>query len=181
MKVILIHGNGGSTADNHWFPIVAGQLRSAGLEVINCQFPETKIAYAHIWIPFLEELGADENTILIGHSSGAIAAMRYAETHALYGSVLVGSYHTHLGMNTEKASGYFDDVWHWDTIKKNQNWILQFASVDDPWIPIEEPRFIRDKLDTEYYEFEDQAHFDQERHKQAFPELLEALQKRLST
>ena len=44
---------------------------------------------ADIWLPDLEELGADERTILIGHSSGAVAAMRYAESHRVLGSILV--------------------------------------------------------------------------------------------
>ena len=84
MKIILIHGNGGSTADNHWFPVVAEQLRKSGFNVINCQFPETYFAYAHIWLPFLKDtLQADENTLLIGHSSGAVAAMRFAEKYKI--------------------------------------------------------------------------------------------------
>jgi pimeloyl-ACP methyl ester carboxylesterase len=62
----------------------------------------------------------DSETVLVGHSSGAIAAMRLAETHAILGSVLVGAYHTHLGMGTEKLSGYFDRPWQWDAIKRNQ-------------------------------------------------------------
>lgn len=180
MKIILIHGNGGSTADNHWFPVIAEQLKKSGLNVINCQFPETYFAYAHVWLPFLKNvLQADENTILIGHSSGTVAAMRFAEKNKIFGSILVGSYYTDLGFPTEKKSGYFDDPWNWDAIKNNQHWVIQFASIDDPWIPIEEPRFVRDHLDSEYYEFTDQGHFDKEYHKKAFPELLDAIKKKL--
>ena len=38
--------------------------------------------FSSIWLPFMkDELGVDENTIIIGHSSGACAAVRFAETH----------------------------------------------------------------------------------------------------
>ena len=37
--------------------------------------------FSSIWLPFMkDELGVDENTIIIGHSSGACAAVRFAET-----------------------------------------------------------------------------------------------------
>jgi len=31
MKIILIHGNESSTADNHWFPVVKEELRKSKL------------------------------------------------------------------------------------------------------------------------------------------------------
>jgi pimeloyl-ACP methyl ester carboxylesterase len=104
-KVILIHGNGGSTAGEAWYPWVARECGALGLHVINETFPDNVKARARIWLPHLEELGADENTILIGHSSGAVAAMRYAETHRLRGSILVGVCHTDLGDSGEAESG----------------------------------------------------------------------------
>ena len=39
-----------------------------------------------------EKLAVDENTIIIGHSSGACAAIRYAEENKVVGLVLVGAY-----------------------------------------------------------------------------------------
>jgi predicted alpha/beta hydrolase family esterase len=73
----------------------------------------------------------------VGHSSGALAAIRVAEICPILGSVLVGAYHTDLGIEKEKLSGYFDRAWNWKKIKTNQNWIVLFASQDDPWIPID--------------------------------------------
>ncbi|XP_067563433.1 serine hydrolase RBBP9 isoform X4 [Pseudorca crassidens] len=59
-----------------------------------------------IWLPFMEtELHCDEETIIIGHSSGAIAAMRYAETHRVCAIVLVSAYTSDLGDDNERASG----------------------------------------------------------------------------
>ena len=106
--------------------------------------------------------------------------MRFAEKYKIFGSILVGSYYTDLGFPTEKKSGYFDAPWDWNAIKSNQCWIVQFASVDDPWIPIEEPRFMHKMLQSEYHESDDQGHFDKEHHKMAFPELIKVIKKKLS-
>jgi pimeloyl-ACP methyl ester carboxylesterase len=125
---------------------------------------------------FIEKIGADEETIIIGHSSGAVAAMRYAETHKLLGSVLVGACYTDLGYESEKVSGYYDAPWQWDVIKKNQQWIIQFASSDDPFIPIEEARYIHEHLNTDYHEYTDAAHFGHgDQPKYEFPELVESI------
>ena len=76
------------------------------------------------WLPHIESLGADERTILIGHSSGAVAAMRYAETAPAPGvdprrrlSTLI------LADGFEAASGYYEAEWQWQRIRDNQRWI----------------------------------------------------------
>ena len=117
-----------------------------GIDVTNVTFPDNVKARARYWLPFIDELGADERTILIGHSSGAVAAMRYAETHRLLGSVLVGVCHTDLGDAFEAASGYYREPWQWQRIRDNQQWMAIYSSTDDPNIPIAEPRFVAAQL-----------------------------------
>ncbi len=180
MKAILIPGNGGGTPQDHWLPYLERELPKLGIEVINKQFPDPELARREFWLPFIQELGAGEDTIIIGHSSGALAAMRYAEDNKILGSVLVGACHTDLGYDSEKQSHYYDDPWKWDAIKGNQQWIIQFASTDDPFIPIEEPRHIHENLQSEYYEYADQGHFGHDaKPKTEFPELIEVLKKKL--
>ena len=74
---------------------------------------------------------------------------------------------------------FFDMPWNWSAIKANQPWVAIFASTDDPYIPIAEPQFIRDKLGAEYHQFDDQGHFGVPTPMTEFPELLEALKSRL--
>lgn len=175
-KAILIHGNGGSTAGDIWLPWLERELSRLGLAVINQTFPDNVKARAAYWLPFLEELGADENTVLIGHSSGAVAAMRYAETHQLAGSVLVGVCHTDLGDGGEAASGYYRDPWQWQVIRDNQPWIGIFNSVDDPCIPVAEARFVAAQLRCSYFEFTDRGHFVDS---SEFPEALQFVRRQL--
>ena len=175
-KIIFIPGNGGGSPKDNWFPSVKKELEAAGLTVLAEEFPDNDLARASYWIPFiLDELKVDENTVLVGHSSGAIAAMRIAEKHRIFGSVLVGAYHTHLDIEKEKQSGYFDTAWDWEKIKNNQQWTILFAAKDDPWVPVEQPRHIHLQLNCEYHEYNDQGHFGGDYVKSAFPELSQAI------
>lgn len=180
VRVVLIHGNNGSKPTDNWFYYVKEELEKMGVPAVAPQFPDGDLARASYWIPFLEnDLKVDQNTILVGHSSGAIVSMRFAEKHKIFGSILVGTYYTDLGYEKEKLSGYFDHPWNWEAIKKNQNWIVEFASTDDPWIPINEPRHVCDKLNTEYYEFNNQGHFGGDYNKVTFPEVVQVLKTKL--
>ncbi len=173
-KVILIHGNGGCTAGDFWYPAVERELSAAGLTVINRTFPDNIKARSRFWLPFLESLGAGQDTILIGHSSGAVAAMRYAEAHRIRGSVLVGVCHTDLGDGGEAASGYYDRPWRWPAIRANQTWIAVFNSTDDPHIPIAEPRFVAAQLKCSYFECVDRGHFTDT----VFPEVCDVVRRK---
>ena len=177
VKAIFIHGNGGCTAGDIWLPWLERELTALGIDVVNQTFPDDIKARATFWLPHLEALGADENTILIGHSSGAVAAMRYAESHRLLGSVLVGVCHTDLGDSFEAASGYYRAPWQWEAIRSNQQWIAIYNSTDDPHIPIPEARFIAAQLRCSYFEFSDRGHFVDSRQ---FPEVVEFVRRKLA-
>src|SRR3989339_1126130 len=176
-KIIVLHGNSGEGVGHYWFPYAAREFQKLGLEVVAKDFPDAHLARKSIWLPFLEqECGADENSILIGHSSGAIAAMRFAEQQEIFGSVLVGAYYTDTGVENERLSGYFDDPWDWKAIKENQRWIIQFASTDDPFFSIEEPRLVAKNLSADYHEYTNRGHFFEKE----FPELVKAVKQKVS-
>ena len=175
-KVIFIPGNGGGRTDQEWFPWLQTELEKLGCEVISPgEYPDSIVARMSAWLPFIESFETDENTILVGWSSGALAAMRYAETHKILGSILIAPCHTDLGLQSEKESGYYDAPWEWEKISSNQKWIIQFSSTTDPFIPIAEARFVHEKLKTEYYEL-DAGHFYP---KKEFPELVRVIKKYL--
>jgi hypothetical protein len=181
VKIIFLHGNNGGkgdggTAHDYWFPYAKEEFERLGLRVIARDFPDPKVASMTLWLPFLNDVcGADEHSILVGHSSGAIAAMRYAEQNKILGSVLVGGYYTDTGDENERKSGYFDMSWNWSAIRKNQQWVIQYASTDDPFFSIDEPRYISEQLHSEYHEFKDRGHFFDSK----FPELVESVQRKI--
>jgi len=181
VKVVFMHGNGGCSPNDYWFPYLKYELEKLHITVIARQFPDAILARDYYWLPFLKnELQADENTILVGHSSGAVAAMRFAEKNKILGTILVATMHTDLGMESETISGYYNKPWHWQNIQKNQSWIVQFASIDDPYIPIEEARFVHEHLKSEYIEFTDQGHFGSDKKKTTFPEIVQIIKQKLA-
>ena len=180
-RVVLLHGNGGSKGTDNWQPYIKHELETIGVECISPDLPDNVLSRKKYWFPYFENiLKLSDNDIVVGHSSGALAILKYAESHKLGGSALVGVYYTDLGYENEKNSGYFDTPWDWARIKENQLWTTIFASEDDPYIPIEEPRYIQKKLNSEYLEFKNEGHFvGQNNPKTEFPELLEVLKKKL--
>ncbi len=159
-KVVIIHGNGGCTGNHFWIPWLRTELEKKGHVVLAPTMPDNVEAKASVWLPYMRDvLTCDKNTVIVGHSSGAVAAMRYAEEYKLLGSVLVGACYTDLGYESERLAGYYDAPWEWEQIKSNQEFVALFASSDDPYIPITEAQFIHDQLGGEYYEFADQGHF----------------------
>lgn len=174
-RIVIIHGNGGLTEQDLWYPDARENLEKYGLEVITPTMPDNVIGRSVLWLLYMKDvLKIDENTVLVGHSTGAVAAARYAETHCIFGSVLVAAMHTDLGYIDEKRSGYFGAPWDWSAIKYNQNWIEQFASPNDPFIPIKESEHVREMLGTEYHELR-RGHFQDV----VFPELVEVIKNRL--
>eukprot|EP00475_Leptophrys_vorax_P022421 TRINITY_DN30562_c0_g1_i1.p1 TRINITY_DN30562_c0_g1~~TRINITY_DN30562_c0_g1_i1.p1 ORF type:complete len:147 (-),score=45.50 TRINITY_DN30562_c0_g1_i1:152-592(-) len=131
-----------------------------------------------IWLGFIENtFKCDESCVLIGHSSGAEAAMRYAETHKIKGMVLVSACHTDLGEPSEAISEYYNTPWEWERIAANCGWILQFGSTDDHLVPIEEQRYVAEHLHSDFRQFEDQGHFMVDES----PEILEAVLMKLGS
>ena len=64
----------------NWYSWLKKGLEKDGLQVSMQDMPDPYEAKQTIWLPFMRDvLQADENSIIVGHSSGAEAAMRYCE------------------------------------------------------------------------------------------------------
>ncbi|XP_043368089.1 serine hydrolase RBBP9 isoform X3 [Dermochelys coriacea] len=107
-KAVIVPGNGsGDIEQSNWYRWVRERLEEIpGFQCILRNMPDPITARERIWLPFMEsELHCDEQTIIIGHSSGAAAAMRFAETHKVYAIILVSAYVSDLGDENERESG----------------------------------------------------------------------------
>mmetsp|Transcript_83471 Transcript_83471/g.190395 ORF Transcript_83471/g.190395 Transcript_83471/m.190395 type:complete len:206 (-) Transcript_83471:177-794(-) len=165
-RLVIAPGNGCSDIRrSNWYGWLHDKVKSEGLfEEVKCEnFPDPYDAKREVWLPFMEkDLQADSEAVIVGHSSGAEAAMRYAETHKVHGIVLVSACHTDLGDAGERASGYYPPSggdWKWDDIRENCGYIVQFHSKDDHLVPVSEGRHVAEQLKSEYHELDGHSHF----------------------
>lgn len=103
--------------------------------------------------------------------------MRFLETGKPKGLILVSACHTDLGVPSETISGYYSRPWQWDTIRANAQFIVQFHSTDDPFIPIDEARHVAKHLQSEYIEHSNRNHYMA----QKLPEVVGVVLKKCAT
>ena len=173
-RFIFVHGNQTPHWSFAWAPWLKAQLESLGFETFFETMPDSIIARSEYWLPFLKDhVRVGKNDVIIGWSSGAVAAMRYAEANVIRGSILVAPCYTDLDDEIEKQSGYYDTPWQWQAIQSNQENIALVYGDDDPFIPQSEFEFIAGQLDPKVIKIHGGKHFIE---RQEFPEVLEYIQ-----
>lgn len=174
-RFIFVHGNQTTDWCNPWTEWLKKKLDGMGFETVFQTMPDPHVAHRDIWLGYLQdELKVGAHDVIIGWSSGAVAAMRYAETHKILGSVLISPSYTDLGDDLEKQSGYYDTPWNWKAIKSNQKKIALVYGDDDPYIPQSEFAYIALHLGPEKLKLPGVGHFET---RQDMPELLRYIEK----
>jgi hypothetical protein len=170
-RIIFTHGNQSTHWSFAWTAWLKQELKSKGFPTFFETFPDSIIARAKYWLPFLKEhVNAGKNDVIVGWSSGAVAAMRYAEENKILGSVLMAPCITDLNDPLEKESGYFDKPWNWTAIKQNQQFIALVHSDNDPFIPQEQFELVAKELNPEVIKLPGAGHFIE---KKTFPEIMD--------
>lgn len=174
-SVIICPGNGcNNIRESNWYGQLYDQLAEKGIRAHCENFPDPLHARRDRWVPFIRSLAEKEehpeDVILVGHSSGAQAALRYAELYEVHACVLVSATYSDLGDAHERASGYYpqtkkdgteDNSYLFDVMKGNCKHWWQFHSDDDPFIPLYEAEKIKGGLglSTTYCMLPGRSHF----------------------
>jgi uncharacterized protein len=170
-RIVFIHGNQSTHWSFAWAPWLKRELESRKYRTFFETFPDSVIARAKYWLPFLSNhIQAGENDVIVGWSSGAVAALRYAETNKLRGSILIAPSVSDLGDDLEKQSGYFEKPWNWSDIKENHQNIALVYSDNDPFIPQEQFELVKRELSPAVIEISGAKHFIE---RTEFPEVLD--------
>ncbi|MBR9701927.1 alpha/beta fold hydrolase [Candidatus Pacearchaeota archaeon] len=79
MKVVFIHGKDADPSAKSWYVWLKNELDKRKIKSFFPQLPNSVDPDVGEWICEIENLNPDEETILIGHSRGGMAILRWLE------------------------------------------------------------------------------------------------------
>lgn len=152
MRIFIIHGWGGNPKEG-WFPWFKEKMTAVGHEVFIPAMPNAAEPKIEEWVTFLaSQVGQpDENTILIGHSIGAQAIMRYLETidQRIDKAIFVAGWFTLKDLESDEewviAKPWLEIPIDFEKVKRNTKQIQVILSTNDSWVPLEENKEIFEK------------------------------------
>lgn len=162
-KALILHGTDGNSKEN-WFEWLQVELEKIGWNVWVPDLPQAdtpNIARYSNFIFSHENWSFDEETILVGHSSGAVAILgllqHLPEGVKVGNCYLVGAFKNDLGWDALKE--LFAEPLDFGVIKSKAKNFTFIHSDNDPYCPLEHAEFLSTQLNGELIIKEGQGHF----------------------
>lgn len=151
MNVFIFHGTMGSPEGN-WFPWLERELRVLGIEVFVPRFltPEGQSLdnWLKIFEPYQDKVNSE--TVFVGHSMGPGFFLRLLEKRnsSIKAAILVAPFYKQVGVEPfiSLNKSFIDHNFDWLKIQENCGKFVIYCGDDDPYVPIEQPKFIAKKL-----------------------------------
>lgn len=147
-RAIIIHGWGASPTD-HWFPWLAHELEARGFSFTVPPMPDTDHPDMSAWVTAISNTAGtpDAGLILIGHSIGTVAILRYLESlpgnAQIGGALLVAGF---LDNIDPELNSFFRSPFDYPRIMRACPHITAIESDDDPAVPKGSGALLRDRL-----------------------------------
>jgi hypothetical protein len=164
-NAIILHGTLGSPKGN-WFDWLKEELEQKGLKVWLPQLPRAEQPSLREWSEFVRDncpFVVNENTLIVGHSSGAVLALILAQQNPeLVGGVVAVSVFHENSLDWEPNSRLFDVEFDWPKIQANAKQLLFVHSDNDPYVPLDQAKYVADNCKAELEVIPGQGHFNLE-------------------
>ena len=147
-RILVLHG-WNSGPNEGWFPLVKKYFEPAGYEVVSPDLPGNYFPEYDGWLKAIEDFAPDGNSILIGHSLGGVAILKYLEKAEVPVKQIVLAATPIDSMDFPQIASFFNSSFHWDKIKQNAHKINLINEADDPLVPVEHGHRLAEKLDGE--------------------------------
>lgn len=162
-NALILHGTNGNSQEN-WFPWLNQELESRGYKIWVPDLPDADKPNIQRYNQFLlsnKDWSFNEETVLIGHSSGAVAILgllqALPENVVINACYLVGSFKDDLGWDALKE--LFVEPFDFDVIKKKFRLFYFIHSDNDPYCPLSHAEYLHDKIGGDLIILPGQKHF----------------------
>jgi len=178
-NALILHGTNGSSQEN-WFPWLEKELASRDYKVWVPDLPGAEKPNIHRYNEYIfgnKNWVFDSDSILIGHSSGAVAILgllqSLPESITVKACYLIGSFKNDLEWDALKD--LFVEPFDFEKIKnKSRTWCF-IHSDNDPYCPLEHAEYLHEKIGGDLIILPGQKHFSVGTYGEAyrqFPKLL---------
>lgn len=162
-NALILHGTDGHSKEN-WFDWLRIELEKENYKVWVPDLPQASHPNIKRYNKFLfqnKDLQFNEDTILVGHSSGAVAILgllqALPENTKVDTCYLVGSFKNNLDWDV--LYGLFEEPFDFELIKSKAKRFVFIHSDNDPYCPLEHAEYLSEKLDGELIVKKGQKHF----------------------
>ena len=180
-NALILHGTGNDPTRN-WIPWLKKELESRKFHVWAPNLPGADKPNIKRYNEFIfSQWKFDSDSIIIGHSSGAVAIFGLLQALPEYvvinKALLVAGFTDDLDYPPVKDM--FTKPFDWKKIKRQAKSFILFHSDNDPYVPLWHGEKMREYFGAELIVMNDQGHFSTttypgDRYKQ-FPQLLEKI------
>ncbi len=162
-KALILHGTSSNSQDN-WFPWLEAELTARGYLVWTPDLPGAEKPNIQRYNKYLlsnTDWKFDTETIIVGHSSGAVAILgllqALPEDTTVGACYLVGSFKDNLNM--ESLQDLFLEPFDYEIIKtKSRRWYF-LHSDNDPYCPLEHAEYLHKSIGGDLLVLPNQKHF----------------------
>jgi len=178
MRVVLIHGKD-TDPTKKWYPWLGEEVRKAGFEFIAPILPHANEPIMAEWLMEINKTNPDKDTILIGHSRGGVAILRWLEKQVISKNIkkviLVA---TNSGRTEDKVitresnNGFYTEKgFDFETIRAGCKDFVVIHSRDDNWVPFSAGEMNAAGLNAKFIKLDKYGHFGQAT--SSIPELIQ--------
>lgn len=178
MKALIFHGTHGSPQGN-WFQWLQEHLMMQGWQVAVPTLPTPDNQSLKNWITALQKqiTALDNLDLVVGHSLGATFALKLIEADIIAPKqlILVSTLINKIN-NAEYDSlnqSFIAEDFNWQKILKIKANITILHGDNDPYVPLDQPETVAEKLQTDLTLIKNGGHLNTESGYNQFPEILE--------
>ncbi len=167
----ILHGTG-ETDQSFWFPYTKSELEKTGYTVSIPNLPNTDSPTITTQLPTALKEQYNNDTILIGHSSGCALILSVLEniTVQIKQAILVSGFARPYGKDKHNDP-ILQDIYNWGKIKNNCKEFIFLNSDNDPWgCNDSEGRYMLDNLGGKLIIMKGEGHMGSNTFKQPYKE-----------